>query len=269
LASCGSWLTSHHGVLTIAQIVIGSLEEHADRRAGYLRTLRKFIARQGLQAFPTIVVASDLSQGIESLVQCHGIGGMQANTVLMGWPNDEGTSEVFGANLRLITRMKKSVICMRFLDFRGEVKSPGESTINLRLWGDVPEGTIDVWWRGKSNGELMMILGHLLQKNPLWDNNPIRVLRVVANESGREEVKNHILELAALARISVEPVVLVSKDISATIQKASADAGIVIFGFQVPEKGGETAFFLRMESVVGDLRKVLLVNSAGGVELIS
>jgi amino acid transporter len=269
LAMCGSWLTSKHGVLTIAQVVLGSLEEHAERRKGYMRTLRKFISKQGLQAFPAIVVSEDLSRGIESLVQCHGIGGMQANTVLLGWPNDDRTAEPFGHYLRLITRMKRSVICTRFLDYRRDSDLDDDGTGARTLTLEAPSGSIDVWWRGKSNGELMVTLAHLLKNHPEWRDNTIRVLRIVGSEEGRAEVHEHIVEVAAAARINVEPVVLVSTNIADTIHKASADAAVVIFGFQAPEKGGGREFYQRMEDIVGELPRVLFVNSAGGVELES
>ncbi len=269
LAMCGSWLTSKHGVLTIAQVVLGSLEEHAERRVSYVRTLRKFIARQGLQAFPAIVVAEDLSRGIESLVQCHGIGGMRANTVLMGWPNDEETAEPFGHYLRLITRMKRSVICTRFLDYRRDGEGDEELSGTRTLTLEAPRGSIDVWWRGKGNGELMVTLAHLLKNHPEWRDNTIRVLRIVASEEGRAEVRDHIMEVATAARIVVEPIVIVSTDTMETIHKASADAAVVIFGFQPPEKGAGREFFRRMEDIVGELPRVLFVNSAGGVELES
>ncbi len=99
----GYWLTAGHGILTLAQVVHGDVEDHAERRDNYEQALRKFIAKEELQAFPAVVVAEYLSDGIEALVQCHGIGGMKPNTVLLGWPKSASKSEAFGASLRLVT----------------------------------------------------------------------------------------------------------------------------------------------------------------------
>lgn len=69
----GHWLTSGHGILTLAQVVTGDIEKHAERRKRYESMLRSFIAKEELQAFPAVTVNEYLSDGIESLLQCHGI----------------------------------------------------------------------------------------------------------------------------------------------------------------------------------------------------
>ena len=53
----GYWLTAGHGILTLAQVVHGDVEDHAERRDNYEQAIRKFIAKEELQAFPAVVVA--------------------------------------------------------------------------------------------------------------------------------------------------------------------------------------------------------------------
>jgi Solute carrier family 12/Amino acid permease len=272
LAYYGLWLTSGHGILTLAQVVHGDVEDHAERRDSYERSLRKFIARAELQAFPAVVVADYLSDGIESLVQCHGIGGLRPNTVLIGWPRNETKAESFGAILRMITRLRRSLVCARLLqgeeigceDLDGE-----ESDTDYHEAWDAPLGTVDVWWRGKENGALMMLLAHLLHQNPNWRNNAIRVLRIVPKQEAIQDVQEHILELAASSRITVEPVVIVADEVAATIQSTSQDAAVVLIGFDAPDEGNEVPFYCHMEALAGDLPRVLFVDSAGGMELES
>ncbi len=272
LAIYGQWLTSGHGMLTLAQVVCGDVEDHAERRDNYERALRKFIAKEELQAFPTVVVAAFLSDGIESLVQCHGIGGFKPNTVLMGWPKTEAKSEAFGATLRLLARLHRSAICARLLldveETDGENAWEDREAALEDAW-DAPEGTIDVWWRGMDNGALMLLLAHMLHQNPDWRHNPIRVLRIVPSDEAVEEVREHLIGLAASSRIRVEPVVIVAQDAPTVIQTASRDAALVLLGFEAPQEGEEAAFYHRMESLAGDLPRVLFVDSAGGMELES
>ena len=272
LAIYGQWLTSGHGVLTLAQVIYGDVEEHAERRDSYERALRKFIEKEELQAFSAVVVETYLSDGIESLVQCHGIGGLKPNTVLIGWPKTEAKSEAFCATLRLVSRLNRSMICAR-LQIPEEVTDGQYDTEDREAMLDeaweIPEGTIDVWWRGKKNGALMMLLAHMLHQNPEWRHNSIRVIRIVPHEDAVREVSEHILQLAATSRIRVEPVVLVADDIPRAIQKTSKNAAILILGFEAPAEGDEAAFWRRMENMVGDLPRVLFVDSAGGMELES
>lgn len=265
LAIYGHWLTAGHGILSLAHVVTGDIEEHAERRAKYESTLRAFIAREELQAFPAVVISQFLSDGIESLVQCHGIGGLRPNTVLLGWPNEVGRTESFGASLRVLSRLGRSIIAMRFLEYRADLAG---DVAEEDSWA-VPEGTIDVWWRGKKNGGLMLLLAHLLHQNPAWRKNPIRMLRVVKSGDGIADVVQNIEKVCLSARIAAKPVVIASSDPPAVIQQASSRAALVIMGFETPSEGDEAKFFERMENTSGELPRVLFVCSAGGMELDS
>ncbi|MGC6448833.1 MAG: amino acid permease [Rubripirellula sp.] len=258
----GHWLTSGQGILSLAQVVTGDEGGESQKRLRYERQLRKFISKEGLEAFPAVVCHKDFSSGMEALLQCHGIGGLRTNTVLLGWPKHISKSEIFGNNLRLITRMNRSVIAARFL-------TQGETEESTSLWA-VPQGTIDVWWRGMKNGELMLLLAHLLHRNPGWRSNPIRVLRFVDNPHAIDDVKQHLVELGAASRIEFTPeVVYQSGSPLEAIQSTSRDAAIVLLGIQAPEEGEERDLYLRMEQLAGDLPRVLLVGSVGGMELES
>jgi len=264
----GDWLTAGHGILTLAQVVHGDVEDHAERRDSYEQALRKFIAKEELQAFPAVVVAEFLSDGIEALVQCHGIGGMKPNTVLLGWPKSTSKSEAFGAALRLVTRLRRSVIAARLLETEVAAEDEPTAADTEAAW-EVPVGSIDVWWRGRKNGPLMMLLAHLLHRNPDWRRNSIRVIRIVPNEEAQEEVRHHIIDMAAAARIRAEPVVIVAGDVTAAIQATSRNASVVFFGFETPAEGEEQQFFEHMEAIAGTLPRVLFVSSVGGMELES
>ena len=265
LAIYGHWLSAGHGILSLAHVVTGDIEEHAERRDKYEATLRAFIAREELSAFPAVVISQYLSDGIESLVQCHGIGGLKPNTVLVGWPNELRKAETFGATVRLVSRLGRSVIAARFLEYREE---PSDLRDPDDPW-QVPRGTIDVWWRGKRNGALMLLLTHLLHQNPEWRRNTIRMLRAVPSDAAHDEVRRHIEDLSASARITVDPQVVVADDPAGAIQETSHEAALVIMGFETPPEGGEGEFFERMEAFAGNLPRVLLVDSAGGMELES
>lgn len=263
----GHWLTSGHGVLTLAQVVTGEIEELAERHKRYEDMLRKFIAKEELQAFSVVSCNEHLSDGIESILQCYGIGRLRPNTILMGWPRDASKAEVFGANIRLVARMKCSVLAARFVSHRTDERVD-ESKIEEH-WS-VPPGSIDVWWRGMENGELMLLLAHLLHQNPEWRDNNIRILRVVEKAEAVKEVNNHLVELGAKARITIQTKVIVSAEPpEVVIQRESREAAIVLLGFQTPEECQEREQYMRMEALAGDLPRIIFVDSAGGMTLES
>ncbi len=268
LAIYGHWLSAGRGILTLAQVVCGDVDKLAERRDSYERALRKFIAKEELQAFPTVVIAPYLSDGIESLVQCHGVGGVKPNTVLLGWPKSDAKAETFGATLRQLARFRRSIICARLFQDIGDGISAERDVALAEAW-NAPQGTIDVWWRGMENGALMLLLAHLLHQNPEWRHNRIRVLRIVSNDEAVEEVRQHISELATVSRICVDPVVIVASDPSVAIQNESRSAALLLLGFDAPKEGEEAVFYRHMQHLAGDLPRVLFVDSAGGMLLES
>lgn len=256
LAVFGSWLTSGHGILTLSQVLLGDVDELTERRETQERLLGKYITDYDIEAFPTVICAESLTAGIRSLVQCYGIGGLRPNTVLLGWPNDAERFEPFGKVLRTVNNLGRNTIVLRN---REDVYDPWNASA----------GTIDVWWRGEKNGELMLLLAHLLKQNLDWRKHEIRLLRVVSAEIAKPEVIRHLSELAQQARIEVTPLAIVSDNPAQAIQNVSKHAAVVFLGLGTPEVGCEQAYCQHMEELLGPLQTVFFVESVGDMSLES
>ena len=256
LAAFGHWFTAGRGVLSLGQVIHGDVEDRLQRRINQERLLKEFIREYDLEAFPAVVVAPDLFDGIEYLVQCHGLGAMRPNTVLLGWPDHAKRAPEFGAMLRTVVGLECSIVTLRF---HQEPDDPWHA----------PLGTIDVWWRGKGNGALMLLLAHLLTQNKDWRGRSIRLLRVIAKAEPRDEVERSLAELIDASRIRAESVVVVGSDVQDVIKRESSAAAAVFLGFDAPEESSETEFFERMESFAGNLERVVFVHSVGGMSLES
>tara|TARA_R110002049_G_scaffold285698_1_gene466700 strand:- start:88138 stop:90330 length:2193 start_codon:yes stop_codon:yes gene_type:complete len=252
----GSWLTADTGVLTLGQVIPGELHDHRRRRGSQEKILHAMIKDRDLNAFPAVVVAADYTSGVEALVQCQGLGRLRPNVVLLGCPLSADRMRVFAGLLRNLEGLGRSVVVLRRVD------EPDDD------WA-VPTGTIDVWWRGRANGELMVLLGHLMQNHSDWRGRRLRLLRVVENEEGTDDVRDHLDSLLRKARISGTTKVVVSSHPQSAIQTTSRDAAFVFLGMQAPDPGDEDEFFYRTEKLVGRLPRVALVLSAGGVRLES
>ncbi len=218
LAVYGHWFTSGHGILSLGQVIQGEVELRVERRVSQERILYHFIREQQLEAFPAVVVAPYLSDGVESLVQCQGLGALRPNTVLLGWPTDPQRADAFAAMLRTVATLGTSLIAVRFAD------EPPEDP-----W-EVPDGTLDVWWRGRTNGELMLLLAHLLTKNDAWRSHRIRLLRVIQNAAGKDEVLRHLSELIEGSRIRATPYAVIADDPQEAIRQWSQFRGRRIHG---------------------------------------
>lgn len=256
VAVYGHWLTNGHGILLLGQVIHGEIENRIDRIQGQEELLHSFVQKQNLEAFPSVVAAGNLSEGIESLVQCQGFGALRPNTVLVGWPSSIERAEAFGATLRTIEGFKRSIIAVRLSEQVSESDpwKPGA-------------GTIDVWWRGRKNGELMLLLAHLFTLNQEWRNQPIRLLRVIENEAGIDEVTAHLNELITSSRINATARVVVSDNARAAIRNESRFSALTILGFEPPNEGSESAFFEVMDILAEGTSRAIFVSSAGMMSL--
>ncbi|WP_372371200.1 amino acid permease [Candidatus Uabimicrobium sp. HlEnr_7] len=254
LAIYGHWLTAGHGILSLGQIIVGNMDDLLGRRVNQEKILKKFIRDNELSAFPAVVVGSDLTESIKSLVQCHGLGGFHCNSVLLGWSTDPERTKDFASLLRALVGLKKSLILLR--------TDPNK----FSRW-EAPTGTIDIWWRGQKNGHLMLLLAHLLLKNNEWRTHRIRLLRIINSEAGLDEATNHLNELIHISRIKASAQVIVAKDVTTAMRMTSVRSAVVFMGFTPPEEGQEEQSFKNMTKLSDHFSTTVFVSSVGGMEL--
>jgi hypothetical protein len=176
--------------------------------------------------------------------------------LLLGWPDAEAKAEPLVASLRIIAALRRNIVIARLTDDGIEPHRAAP-------------GTIDVWWRGHKNGELMLMLAHLLKQHRAWRSRSIRLMRVIPNEEGKTEVLKHLEALAADSRIEVETEVFVSEQPIHVIGKKSRDAAFVFLGFELPREGQEGRFYQQMERFTERIPRAILVSSIGNVKLSS
>ena len=258
LSIYGHWFAAGRGVLSLGNVIQSDVENRLERLINQERLLYAFIKEEKLEAFPAVVAAPSVPEGMESLVQTHGLGALRPNTVLVGWPNDVENAERFTEILQSISALDRSTIALRF-----------DTSVLEETATSVPVGTIDVWWRGSENGELMLLLAHLLTQNQEWRSRPIRLLRTIQNEAGRVEVMNHLNELIEKSRIRATPHVVATDDPIEAISSTSRSAGIVFMGMPDPNIGLGKDYLGRMNQLSDGLLRVVFVRSRGGMSIDS
>jgi amino acid transporter len=255
ISEYGYWLTAGRGVLSIGQVIAGEVD---DRRAHGLRAerrLRQAIDEEGLEAFPAVVVDDDLLEGVKALLQCHGVGGIRPNTVLMGWSDDPEQLERFGAVLRLAAHLQRNIIVVK----REEQRERWEP----------PPGEIHIWWHGRRNGPLTLILAHLLAQNTELRRRRVCLIQAVPEQAAREPAHAHLVDVTRRARVDAEPVTLVYADLREAVINTSRNAAVVFFGFHPPAKGEHIEFFQRIEVLTDELQDVVLVCAAQDFDIDS
>jgi amino acid transporter len=249
----GQWLTAGRGVLSLGQVVSEGSEDRVERGEKFERLVRQTISEEGIEAFPAVVVDDDLLDGLKSLLLCHGIGGVRPNTVLLGWSSNTGEFERFSNILRLCERLQRNIVVVK-------------SEVNFEEW-EAPPGEIHIWWHGRRNGPLMLLLAHLLTQNDEFRRRKTRLIHVIPEEAGREQANEHLSQMAERARLEIEPMIVVSENDREALLNLSKNAGVIFLGFDPPAKGEHIPFFQDIEVLTEGFDEVVLVSSAQGVDL--
>ncbi|MDF1740919.1 MAG: amino acid permease [Verrucomicrobiales bacterium] len=254
LTEYGSWLTAGRGILSFGQIIVGEVEENLERRNSAEVKLRKFIAEEEVEGFPAVVVEDSVLMGLAHLLQCHGIGGLRSNTVMLGWSENPEHASGFFEMQRMIRRFERSIII---------VQSQNEGPLR---WAP-PKGSIDIWWRGGKNGNLMLTLAHLLKQNSGWRGRKIRILVPIDADQDPDKAQVPLLEMIEKARVDAVPVMLPTESDNDAWKAASAEAAVVFIGYDPPREEEVATFHKEISDAIEDLQQVLLVSSSGGVSL--
>jgi potassium/chloride transporter 4/5/6 len=261
LVRFGSWFSQGRGVVTVCELVVGDLLEADLDLGGRRLELQGVLDREGIVAFAEVDVVRDLVHGITDVTQANGMAGMESNTVLLGWPKDPVRLAEFLRTLRRLEPLGKSMVIgriePRYLFPREGIKR-----------------TIDVWWGGlERNGDLMLLLAHLLKNNMEWRGVDVRVLSVASNELTQQRAEQNLAELIPAVRIDARAEVIVKPDdltVGEVIRRESGDSDVVFLGLATPDEGGEEEYAERLVNLSEGLTTVFFVrnNSPFGGKLV-
>lgn len=225
LLEVGSWLSSGRGIVTFSHILVGEMEELArrDLRAASVKHAKDYLLDRGVAAFAECTIAEDFHQGVLSIVQAHGIAGLEPNTALLGWAKSADGQASQMALMRNLVSLRKSVLFLHYDQERGFGR----------------KRRIDVWWRGKDrNGELMLLLSHIITQSSPWEDAEIRVLRLINNQEGVEGARAHLLQFLKSVRVDAQPVIVVRSDpgqsFGSIVAAQSGESDLVFFGLRIP-----------------------------------
>ncbi len=260
LVHYGRWFAQGRGIVTICELVeADSASEGFDTQARR-QEMESFLKQEAVIAFAEIDVVSNIEDGLVSVAQANGMGGLNSNTLLMGWPSSQEDLERALRSLRSFSQLGKSLILGRIDSDRLRV-SPRDREIH-------------VWWGGlQRNGDLMLLLAYLLSRNAEWRGAELVVTSLASSELMRERTQHHLDELLPELRIKARTDVLIKPDdmtVREMIFAQSQDADVTFLGLPVPEVGGEAEAAQRMASMAEGLSTVFFVNNSSpfGGELV-
>lgn len=199
-----------------------------------------------------IIHTDDLNESVGTALFSSHPGGIEVNTVLIEYMKKLN-------NVKLMNRLIEKRKNILLLANSSKMKK-------LEL--------IDIWWRGESNGNLMVLLAYIITLN---SNARIRILRMAKNSEDPQKSRGEMEELLNNSRLDGEIVIIEHRDceIYDILKKHSAGADIIMMGLPGNfSKDGLTElfglnelFFDRQIAKYEDLPPVLFVKSAQHIEL--
>ena len=255
----GSLLNNERGIMSVARFLNpGPDPATAERlRKQEEENLRTLSRESGTPFFPVAVATSeetDFDEALNIFLQSHSLGPLAPNIVLSGWPVNEDRIEAFFRHLNTIRLLRMNILAL----------------INPERASDEPgDGPIDIWWRGRQNGSLMLILAHLLTCSGPWRKTTIRLLRL-SDPEHRVEAERELAQLAADSRIEAQHLVLSQEANFETAFRAySSQASLIFLGFIPPHPDDCRSFYDRINAQLEGMPATFLAASAGDTDLDS
>ncbi len=250
LVRFASWLNQQRGLVNVCHIFHGNLETFEKDLPAIADEDDKFLQDRGLHVFPQTLVAPSFELGVEIAAQAHGMAGLTSNTVMFGWTDKTEQLALFLKIMRRIKKLGKSMIICK--------------TTPITRKGQ--DRRIDIWWRGKeNNGDMLLLLAHLLSVNTGWTGCKIYIKSIAKDEREKQETETSLARMIPEIRIKAETEVFVlprGERVSQLIKQKSSEADVVFMGLAEPEDGEEGAYAQRMKDLVADLPGVVLVKNS-------
>ncbi len=239
-------LSVGRGIVTIVHLEdsdytnLPSIED----RQKTISEMEEFLQLNEIEAFCELDVVQEKTQGYISVAQANGIAGMQSNTILMDW-----SSELEIVPLMLaMDSLQKSLILSR-----------------LSGWEE-KRTRIDVWWSGTyQNGDLMLLLAHLLRLSKNWRSAEIYLKTLIDDPNAYEEREQALKQICLETRISARCQVLVrssEQTLNQMIVSHSRTADLVLLGMSLPNPEESESFIDWYSQLADGLDNVLFVRNS-------
>ena len=251
LARFAGWLVQDRGILTVATLLTGSIDDLKDRRESEEARIADDLSAIGVIGFPEVDIVASFENGAIAVAQSNGIAGIESNTVMFGWPEKTDRQAAMLRIIEQLAKLEKSAVIGRVVP---------------RDWNE-GRRKIHVWWGGlKQNGDMLVLFAHLLSLNPAWRNAEIQINSIATNEMVYEQSRHLLLTLTEAARIDATINVILKPEgttVQEVIHEGSVDADVVLLGLRGNEPGEEDEYARRMTSMLDGLPTVLFVRNAG------
>ncbi|XP_019629349.1 PREDICTED: solute carrier family 12 member 4-like isoform X3 [Branchiostoma belcheri] len=209
LLTFASQLKAGKGLTMVSAVVEGEYVDNYGTWQAAKQSLKRVMEEEKVKGFCEVMVTPNVIQGLCHMIQTAGLGGLNHNTVVLGWPHgwrhatDPKAWRVFIETVRNVSAGHQALLVPK----------------GIQLFPDNNEkytGTIDVWWIVHDGG-MLMLLPFLLKQHKVWKNCRMRIFTVAQLEDNSIQMKKDLEHFLYHLRIEadVQVVEMMTSDISA------------------------------------------------------
>ncbi|XP_058893728.1 solute carrier family 12 member 5 isoform X4 [Kogia breviceps] len=210
LLSLTSQLKAGKGLTIVGSVLEGTFLDNHPQAQRAEESIRRLMEAEKVKGFCQVVISSNLRDGVSHLIQSGGLGGLQHNTVLVGWPRNWRQKEDHQTWRNFIELVRETTAGhLALLVTKNVSMFPGNAE-------RFSEGSIDVWWIVHDGG-MLMLLPFLLRHHKVWRKCKMRIFTVAQMDDNSIQMKKDLTTFLYHLRITaeVEVVEMHESDISA------------------------------------------------------
>ncbi len=250
LTRLANWFNQNRGIVTVCRTYVGDIGDGKIKIDEVQQEMERELLEQKIAAFPEVHIVPDFEAGIMGIIQANGFAGMHSNTVMFGWTSGAERIDRLLRIVRIISQIKRNTILAHIPG----LENPG---IHHR---------IDVWWRGmQKNGDMMLVLAHLLNLTPEWRQAKVHLRTIVSTNEEYGAMCDKLKALITDSRMLVEIGVIVNvenEDVVDLMHRSSKEADIVFLGLALPNKEEDAEFAESLDKLVTGFNSTILVRNA-------
>lgn len=252
IVSLANHFGQDRGIVTVTTLVGPGRE---DGLATLQARNSRLLDEAGILAFSEVVEVPDPEAGFVTVAQANGFGGLDSNMMVFGWP---------GNDIARVTAM---------LVRADRLASLGKSTMVVHGATSTPpvdhDGPVEllVWWKGlEHNGDLMLLLAHLLQQSDPWRGATVTLASITGDATAVDALQSDLDALLEASRIEATGEVLLREPYETVvdaIHRRSRSAAMVFVGLPSVEAGEEHAAVERLLTLLSELPRAVVVRNGG------
>lgn len=222
MVSFANQMTKDSGLLSFLTILLADATTFSEKQNELAQVMKNHFSQLGINSLVELSSANSLEEGICTYIKAYGIGGMQPNTLLLGFPNPNNKLPFF---LQIIeeTQLANKNLILFYEETNPEEEFPH------------PYRQVHIWWDESNRCNFDLILSYLssFRQSEFWKNVRVAIMAPVANSEGEKYIRDYFETFSKSCRfpISVQTV-LDSNELGSfsLASKHSSECDLVFFG---------------------------------------